>query len=105
VVVPLLATYVLFSAMVGYAVRHPVPRPPRASRRPPPFRLASTIAGGYLAFLLIVLIFHVWIVGQRAALGSAVAGGAFLSLTALITFLIVSWIEDRWRSRRRAHPR
>jgi hypothetical protein len=36
------------------------------------------IVGGYVAFLAIVLIFHVWVADDPAAFVSAAGGGAFL---------------------------
>src|SRR6266487_3024773 len=39
----------------------------------------TTIAGGYVAFLAIVVVFHVWIAGRRGALRSAAVGGGFLA--------------------------
>ncbi len=60
---------------------------------------AATAAGGYLFFLAIVLVFHVVIAGQRGALRSAAAGGAFLAFGVVLpAFAVLSWLE---RARRR----
>lgn len=108
VVVPLLATWLLFVGIALYARGHPAPRPGRAA---PTGRrglggllrhVAVTVAGGYAALLAIVLVFHVLIVGQRGALGSALFGGGFLAFCALVAFPLVSWIEARWRDGRAA---
>jgi hypothetical protein len=40
--------------------------------------------GGYVAFLVIVLIFHVWLAEDPNAFASAALGGAFLSLITLV---------------------
>jgi hypothetical protein len=60
---PLITSYAIFIAMVVVlAVRRPVPRPHGFGRQP--FgRVVRTIAGGYVAFLAIVLMFHVWCAG------------------------------------------
>src|SRR5262245_2916940 len=75
---PLITAYAIFVAMVVLALRRPVPRPHGFGIQP--FgRIAWTIAGGYVAFLTIVLIFHVWLAREPSAFASAVWGGAFLS--------------------------
>ena len=65
----------------------PAPRPhgradgsARASLR----RVVGTTVGGYVAFLAIVLIFHVWLAQEPDAFASAFWGGAFLSGIALV---------------------
>ena len=86
---PLVTAYVVFIAMVIAAVRRPAPRPPgRADRversgRQRPGSVVGTTAGGYVAFLVIVLVFHVAIAGERDAFASAVWGGGLLSIIAL----------------------
>ena len=99
-VIPLVAAYGLFVFMALSTLR-----------KPPAWRtdeaaagwsaalrhLAVTIAGGYLFFLLVVLVFHVLIAGQRGALASAAAGGGFLAFgVAAPAFLLSLW----WSSRR-----
>ncbi len=101
VVVPLVTTYVLFIVMAVATLRRPAAEP--AGRSTPADRgiavrsLVTTVVGGYLFFVLVVLVFHVWIAGQRGALRSAAAGGAFLAFgVALPVFLFSLW----WPSRR-----
>jgi hypothetical protein len=84
---PLITAYAIFVAMVVLAVRRPVPRPRRlgdgsASSRSR--RVIETIVGGYAAFLVIVLVFHVWIADEPDAFPSALWGGAFLCGITLI---------------------
>jgi len=59
--------------------------------------VATTVAGGYLVFLLVVLIFHVWVAGEQGALLSAVRGGAPLTAVAVAAFVLLSWLESRAR--------
>jgi hypothetical protein len=105
VIVPLLATWMVFAGIALYAGRHPVPRP-RGNARTPARRwlrgVATTVAAGYLTFLAIVLVFHVWIAGQHGSMSSAVSGGAFLAVCALVAFPVLSWIEARLRDGRSA---
>jgi hypothetical protein len=91
VVVPALGTaYLVFVAMVVFAVRRPIPRPGTgaalADRSIGRRSFAGTMVGGYLAFLVIVLVFHVWLAGESDALVSALWGGAFLCLVAVALF-------------------
>ena len=94
IVVPLLATYAVFLGVFWYAIRHPAPRATGANRRDrAPWRellryVAFTTAGCYVCFLAIVLVFHVWIAGQRGALASALRGGAFLCAVAMPVFAL-----------------
>jgi hypothetical protein len=48
-----------------------------------------------VAFLVIVLVFHVWFAGERDAFASAVRGGAFLSGIAAVAALGSSLIGRR----------
>jgi hypothetical protein len=72
--------------MVVVALQRPVARRGVAleasvsSRR----SIVTTIVGGYATFIAIVLVFHVWLAGERDALWSAVWGGGFLSLLTLV---------------------
>ena len=87
VVPPLVTIYAIFIAMVLLAWRRPAPRPRglgRGTDRTGRSRAAETMLGGYAAFLLVVLVFHVWIAGETAALASALWGGAFLCAVALV---------------------
>ncbi|MGQ0670523.1 MAG: DUF6256 family protein [Actinomycetota bacterium] len=102
IVVPLVATYALFLGVVWYWGRHPVPRPNRRDVMTRPswsrwiLELLLTLAGGYLLFLAIVLVFHVAIAGQEGALRSAVTGGSFLAFgVALPAFALLSWAVGR----------
>ena len=79
---PLVSAYAIFVAMVLLARRRPVPRPHGAgdpSARVSVRRVIVTTLGGYAAFLVIVLVFHVWLAAEADAFASAVWGGAFLS--------------------------
>ncbi|MEX2420307.1 MAG: DUF6256 family protein [Actinomycetota bacterium] len=98
-VVVITSSYVLFVLMVVVAVRRPVPRPSVRGPSPPGLarNVAATAAGGYLVFLLVVLVFHVWLAGERGALLSAVRGGALLTAFALAAFVLLSWVESRAR--------
>ena len=101
IVIPLVTTYALFIVMAVAFLRRPSfvrGEPPTSEDRAAALRqLVATVAGGYVFFLLIVQVFHVWIAGQQGALKSAVAGGAFLALgVALPLFLVTLW----WPSRR-----
>ena len=101
---PLITAYALFVAMVAFTWRHPVARPSprphgraggpaRASLR----RVAGTTVGGYVAFLAIVLIFHVWLAQEPDAFASAVWGGAFLSGIAAVMAIVPSLTGRRRR--------
>ncbi len=100
IVIPLVATYALFVFMALSTLR----RPPagRTDEAAAGWsgalrHLAGTVVGGYLFFLLVVLVFHVLIAGQRGALASAAAGGGFLAFgVAAPAFLLSLW----WSSRR-----
>jgi len=87
VIPPLAAGYAVFVAMVLVARRRPVPRPRRQHDSPsaPWTHVVGTMLGGYIAFLAIVLVFHVWLAEERSAFASAVWGGAFLLSVALVT--------------------
>ena len=66
---PLAAAYAAFVVMVVIARRRPVPRPHGRDRSFGPSGRAragvvGTVVGGYVAFLVIVLVFHVWIAGE-----------------------------------------
>ncbi|HLA92970.1 MAG TPA: DUF6256 family protein [Actinomycetota bacterium] len=94
------SSYALFVCMVVVTVRRPVPRPSgRGGPSPPGLvrRVAVTVAGGYLVFLLVVLVFHVWVAGERGALLSAVRGGVPLTGVAVAAFALLSWVECRAR--------
>jgi hypothetical protein len=95
---PLAAAYAAFVVMVVGARRRPVPRPHGRERSFGPSGRASvvgTVVGGYVAFLIIVLVFHVWIAGEGDVLWSAAWGGAFLSSVALAIWAGLSLIGRR----------
>ena len=103
---PLITAYALFVAMVALAWRRPVARPsprPRGradgSARASLRRVVGTTIGGYVAFLAIVLIFHVWLAQEPGAFASAVWGGAFLSGIAVVMAGGSALIERRRRGR------
>jgi len=100
---PLTAAYAAFVVMVVVARRRPVPRPHGRDRSFGPSGRASvvgTVVGGYVAFLVIVLVFHVWIAGEGDVLWSAAWGGAFLCSLALAIWAGLSLIERRVARRR-----
>jgi hypothetical protein len=89
--------------MVLVARRRPVPRPGRGPHGGAPASRAGvlgTTLGGYLVFLAIVLVFHIWLAGEGDALASAVWGGAFLSSLALGAGTISGIIARRMPRRR-----
>jgi hypothetical protein len=78
---PLITAYALFAAMVALAWRRPVARPIARGdglTRVRLGRIVRTTVGGYVAFLAIVLIFHVWLAKEPDAFVNALWGGAFL---------------------------
>lgn len=99
VIAPLLSAEALFLWVVANWLRHPETQ--RQPRRPVSGsgvirHVMTTVIGGYISFLAIVLVFHVWIAGQREALESAVAGGAFLAFgVAAPVFLLLAWLDAR----------
>jgi hypothetical protein len=98
---PLVTAYAIFVAMVLLAWRRPAPRPGglhRGTARAGRSHAAATMLGGYAAFLLVVLVFHVWIADEPAALASALWGGAFLCGVALV-FTTGSALMRRSRGR------
>ena len=100
IVPPLLTTFVVFLLLVRYHVRHSQPSEPTSppSGWPAFLRyLLTTAAAGYGMFLAIVLVFHVWLARDHAALRSAVAGGA-----ALLAIVIPAFVLAEWFSRRRS---
>ncbi len=98
-VIPVTTAFVLFVAMALSWWRHPAPsKPPAGSADSFKRHLLVTFGGGYVAFLAVVLVFHVWIAGQRGALRSAANGGAFLAFVVAMPLSIVA----EWVSRRRS---
>ncbi|TMK49459.1 MAG: hypothetical protein E6G55_00365 [Actinobacteria bacterium] len=100
VVIPLVAAYALFVFMALSSLRAPPVERADVERvtgwKEALHGLAVTVAGGYLCFLLIVLVFHVLIAGQRGALVSAAAGGGFLAFgVATPVFLLSLWRSSR----------
>jgi hypothetical protein len=95
VIAPLVTAYALFIWILASWWRHPSRPAPRPGR--PPLRyLLTLVGGGYAVFLVIVLVFHVWIAGQRGAMRSALTGGAFLAFgDVLPVFLLLSLIDAR----------
>ena len=78
---PLITAYALFAAMVVLAWKRPVARPIArgdGSTRVRLGRIVRTTVGGYVAFLAVVLIFHVWLAKEPDAFVNALWGGAFL---------------------------
>lgn len=56
--------------------------------------IAVTVVGGYGCFLAIVVVFHIWVVGQRGALHSALRGGGFLAAICAAVFVLGSAVES-----------
>ena len=93
---PLVTAYAIFVAMVVLAGRRPVPRPHGrgdGTARERLHHVVGTTVGGYVAFLVIVLIFHVWLAEEPDAFASAVGGGGFLSGITLVLAIGSSLIE------------
>ncbi|HEY3214455.1 MAG TPA: DUF6256 family protein [Actinomycetota bacterium] len=100
---PLVTAYAIFVAMVVLRLRRPVPRPhgraDGSSGAALLRHVVSTMLGGYVTFLVIVLIFHVWLAGDPDAFASAAWGGAFLSLIMLVVAAGSQLIGRRSRRR------
>jgi hypothetical protein len=104
IIPPLVAAYAVFVAMVILAWRRPAPRP-RWRRKPPAPTAESTgsvlatASFGYIVFLVIVLVFHVWLAGESDALSSAAWSGLLLSVPAVgasaFSALVVPWFRGR----------
>ncbi len=94
VVGPIAAAYAVFVLAVVAAWRHPAitAEPARTTRA-----LAVTVAGGYLCFLAIVAVFHVWLSGDRQAFASAASGGPVLLLICAPGFAVLSRFARRRR--------
>ena len=100
IVPPLVTAYAIFVIMVLRAWGGPAERVRRAPTRRD---IALTILGGYLVFLVIVVVFHVALAGQHAAFRSAVWSGAVLLLGAGVVYAAFLWTAariGRVRSRR-----
>jgi hypothetical protein len=98
IVPPLVAGFAVFLAILRYAYRHPadpMERHPDDRGRGFARYLLTTVASGYVAMLAIVVVFHVALAGDHAALRSAAAGGAALLAIAVPVFVLVRWIERR----------
>jgi hypothetical protein len=100
---PLVTAYAIFVAMVVLHLRRPVPRPhgpaDGSSAAAHVGHVVSTTLGGYVAFLVIVQIFHVWLAEDPDAFASAALGGAFLSLITLVVAAGSQLIGRRSRRR------
>lgn len=110
VVIPaLVAAFAAFVAMVLLWLRRPVGLGMDAGRRDgsTPARsgpFIRTVIGGYVAFLGIVLLFHVWLAGEPGALRSALWGGAFLSAVAVGMFVCSRYLGEHRRRARQGSP-
>ena len=94
--IPALSAYVLAAAVVVYAARHPAGSATTGQGWRARVRLiAVTVGGGYGCFLGIVIVFHVWIVGDRGALLSALRGGGLLAIAVAATFLLLSILQAK----------
>jgi hypothetical protein len=99
---PLIVAYAIFLLLVVNAWRRPAPRSPMRSwlgpRRNGLVRyLAITVAGGYVVFLVIVVVFHSWLAGEIAAIGSALTEGSVLALVVFGLFATSAWSPTRSR--------
>ena len=89
-------TYALFVAMVLLARRKRMPRPRDVGEeRLERHEVTGTILGGYTVFLAIVVVFHVWLAGDRGAFVEALWGGAFLSSVAVGTSFVAGVMRRR----------
>jgi len=98
IIPPLVTTFVVFLLLVRYHIRHAEPtEPPQPPIGGPVFvrYLLTTVAAGYGMFLAIVLVFHVWLARDHAALRSAVTGGAALLAIVLLAFMLMEWLARR----------
>jgi hypothetical protein len=96
---PLVCGYALFIAMVIVEWRRPVGATLQRGR---PRDVIIMVGGGYLAFLLIVAIFHVVLARDAGAFLSALVGGGFLVIVACAAFALLSWVEALIRRHKRA---
>jgi Family of unknown function (DUF6256) len=106
VVAPLVAAFVLFLAILAVSIRRPHAAEVRDRGRGAFLRrVVATVGGGYVAFLVIVLVFHRMLAAQRDVMCHAVPAGAALAFAvALPAFVLLSWVE--WAVRRSiAKPR
>jgi hypothetical protein len=93
-ILPVLAPFVLVVVSAVVALREPTPRPPatpiRDRRQLGRFLrvLAGTLAGGYVMFLAIVVVFHVGLVGLREDLVAVAGEGAALLLVSAAAFAL-----------------
>lgn len=100
---PLLLAYALFLILVLRARRRPVPRPRTGSPWLGPHRaglvshLAVTVAGGYVVFVGIVIVFHSWLAAEPDALRSALVEGSILALAVLGLFVASASLPTRHR--------
>jgi hypothetical protein len=101
-VVPVASAFVLLAGIVLYAAKHP--EAGAVSRDPPAWRprlalIGWTVVVGYAVFLAIVLVFHVWVVGQRGVMHSAAVNGAFLAAVFAAASVVLSALERGHRRR------
>jgi hypothetical protein len=97
---PLITAYAVFVAMVALSLRRPIARPHGRGEGSALVRLRRVVritVGGYVAFLVIVLIFHVWLAEESDAFASAVWGGAFLSGITMVVAVGSSLLGRRSR--------
>jgi hypothetical protein len=101
-VVPVASAFVLLAGIVLYAAKHP--EAGAVSHDPPAWRprlalIGWTVVVGYAVFLAIVLVFHVWVVGQRGVMRSATVDGAFLAAVFAAASVVLSAFERGHRRR------
>jgi hypothetical protein len=100
---PLLLAYALFVVLVLRARRRPAPRPRTGSAWLGPHRaglvrhVTVTVAGGYVVFAGIVIVFHSWLAAEPDALRSALVEGSILALAVLCLFVASASLPTRHR--------
>jgi len=102
-IAPAGAAFALVAAVVLFGAAHPVPARPRLQRLtrsgvPRMLRYIALLgAGGYLVLLLVVLVFHVGLLGDSRALPDAARRSPFLLAVATPVFVALTWLEGRLR--------
>jgi UDP-N-acetylmuramyl pentapeptide phosphotransferase/UDP-N-acetylglucosamine-1-phosphate transferase len=110
-VAPVLGAYLVFLAFLVAYRRTPRPGQDQAraaaTRREAIGYLASTVAGGYAVFLVIVVLFYFVLGNEEGSLITQTVGeGSVLVLVIVVpAFVLLSWIDHRFRSGRTGQAR